>query len=199
MNTSRNTTSALVAAPQLALLLIVLLAILPQSAWAITYADWIASYGLTGDAAAHTADPDGDGVPNLLEYALDGMSPIASDTATTTFVFGRRVLDDLPFANPAAIQFWGDTTTGRTYPPPGDALVHAGLRFRPRAATEGIRLSIEYSDPIQGLYRWFSGRSAVVIVPDTPVAGDSVGWALQAFERANLSRLFFRLRVDVIP
>lgn len=36
------------------------------------YATWASLAGLTGNDALRSADPDGDGQPNLLEYALDG-------------------------------------------------------------------------------------------------------------------------------
>ncbi|BCU79179.1 autotransporter-associated beta strand repeat-containing protein [Luteolibacter sp. LG18] len=36
------------------------------------YDAWAANHGLTGLDAGKTADPDGDGQPNLLEFALDG-------------------------------------------------------------------------------------------------------------------------------
>lgn len=43
---------------------------------------WTAAAGLEGAAAAPDADPDGDGRPNLLEYAL-GASPLATDPDRT--------------------------------------------------------------------------------------------------------------------
>ena len=45
-----------------------------------TYAQWAAYYGLTGPAAATTADPDGDGLTNLQEFTHH-LSPLL--TATT--------------------------------------------------------------------------------------------------------------------
>jgi autotransporter-associated beta strand protein len=40
--------------------------------------EWIAGYDLTGDDALDLADPDGDGIPNILERAL-GLSPVQAD------------------------------------------------------------------------------------------------------------------------
>jgi endoglucanase len=44
----------------------------------LTYADWTTGYGLTGGSAGPTADPEGDGVRNLVEYAFN-LSPVADD------------------------------------------------------------------------------------------------------------------------
>jgi hypothetical protein len=43
---------------------------------AVTFSNWAAAYGLSGAAAAPTADPNNNGLPNLLEYAL-GLDPTA--------------------------------------------------------------------------------------------------------------------------
>src|SRR5690606_27715704 len=40
-----------------------------------SFEDWIAGFAITGDDAAEGADPAGDGVPNLLKYAL-GLDPL---------------------------------------------------------------------------------------------------------------------------
>jgi hypothetical protein len=41
------------------------------------YDTWSTSFGLSGDNAAKTADPDGDGLINVVEYAT-GTSPVAA-------------------------------------------------------------------------------------------------------------------------
>jgi hypothetical protein len=45
-----------------------------------SYADWTGSFGLGGTNAAYAADPDSDGMNNLLEYALGG-NPTIDDAA----------------------------------------------------------------------------------------------------------------------
>jgi hypothetical protein len=44
----------------------------------LSYQNWITNYPLTGEDAAPHADPDGDGIVNLLEYAF-GMDPTVAD------------------------------------------------------------------------------------------------------------------------
>ncbi len=51
------------------------------------YDDWATTYSLVGDDALPAADPDGDGLANLLEYAFS-TSPVAGD-ASDAFALGR--------------------------------------------------------------------------------------------------------------
>ncbi len=51
------------------------------------YPAWAAGHGLTGDDALPTADPDGDGEPNLLEFAT-GQAPLARTTRPLALVAG---------------------------------------------------------------------------------------------------------------
>jgi endoglucanase len=55
--------------------------LLSQLVRPLTYADWTLGHGLSGAAANPTADPDGDGVPNLLEYAFN-LSPLVDDRSS---------------------------------------------------------------------------------------------------------------------
>jgi acetyl esterase/lipase len=56
----------------------------PQS-----YADWTAGFGLTGEQASYTADPDGDGASNLNEYAFHGGWPTIKNEQGTLSVFAK--------------------------------------------------------------------------------------------------------------
>ncbi len=178
------------------LLLLAALAIAPM-ARAITYADWIASYSLTGAAALGTADPDGDGLPNLLEYALADCDPSTASSATADqarlpkMVFGQRSGNELPSINPGNITYSGFT-------PPPTGTFHFGLRYRPRTGTEQLLIEAQYSRDL--LSGWFSGRAAFVVSPETPIAGDAVQWFLEGFTPPSfyLSQRNF-LRLGVAP
>jgi hypothetical protein len=59
-----------------------------------TFAEFMTRYSLTGSDALTTADPDGDRIPNLMEYALDGMDPTALDAGSASMpylAFARRI------------------------------------------------------------------------------------------------------------
>lgn len=62
------------------------------------YAAWVVASGLTGDAAAVLADPDGDGIPNLVEFALglaatqagaSGLPALTAEGGALVFRFTR--------------------------------------------------------------------------------------------------------------
>ncbi|QHI69321.1 polysaccharide lyase family 8 super-sandwich domain-containing protein [Tichowtungia aerotolerans] len=53
------------------------------------FAVWAVEYGLVGDDAAQTADPDGDGMNNLLEFALGGIPTNRSDSAAILPILGE--------------------------------------------------------------------------------------------------------------
>lgn len=162
-------------------IIITLLALAATGANAETYAAFIARYGLTGSNAAVTADPDQDGVPNLMEYALKDMDPGVPDRARPSMpVYGWLTRTG------AAIGAWSWTTVK-----PSSGVYHAGLRWQARPGVEGIRYTPEVSD-MGTLKRWFNGRSAFYIE-------SYVGGTLQATTLARASRykrMFLRLKVQ---
>ena len=170
-------------------LLTALLATLPFAARAITFEAWIASYGLTGGNATISADPDGDGIPNLMEYALDGCNPtIAADSARLP-VFGwvQRTGDAI------GAWTWVAITPGTNASPPTGGvggIYHAGLRYSPRPDAEGISYIVQLSHELN---RWYSGRSATV----TQTYSGNITQATCLAQAPNRQRIFMRLQVAV--
>lgn len=155
------------------------------AAKAITFTTWVASYSLTGDDAAADADPDDDGIPNLMEFALSGMSPIVSDrnhASMPRLAFFTRTGEEL-----------GDWEFASYDAPPTDGLggvYHAGLVYTIRADAEGILRTPELSDR-NTMLRWFGGRCAFTI---SSVPGN-IRHAVAITQAQRNSRMFFRLNV----
>jgi hypothetical protein len=150
----------------------------------ITFAAWIASYGLSGDAAAATADPDADGLPNLLEYALDGYIPTLSEGARPSlpgYGFARRAGADIGQWEWVAAPQRGTGLSG---------VYHAGIRWTPRPGVVGIRYEPELS---HDLAFWYSGRSAFYLqsMPGGVVQAVSIA------QNNSYAKYFSRLRVTV--
>ncbi len=59
----------------------------------LSYEAWIADHGLSGDDAAPGADPDHDGVPNLLEFLLD-TDPTADDRPLAEARLEHRLVNE---------------------------------------------------------------------------------------------------------
>jgi alpha-tubulin suppressor-like RCC1 family protein len=99
------------------------------------YAGWIASYPVLADAAA-SGDPDHDGIPNLLEYVLNGdpgtassaILPVVSKVAGNfVFTFSRRVTSAQDttqiFQYSSDLSHWTDVTITS----PTDAMAALGF------------------------------------------------------------------------
>ncbi len=84
------------------------------------YAHWAEGHALEGDAAEWTADPDGDGAPNGLEFAL-GTSPVDSGsvaTARAELAGGRAAIAFTRATDTASlrVEASGDLKTWETIP-----------------------------------------------------------------------------------
>lgn len=86
---------------------------------------WAVSFGLTGDAATADADPDGDGVKNLIEFGL-GRSPVLAEGPATnlgnsgnflTLSFNHIAGGNISFAIEASEGLNNDWTVVHTFPP----------------------------------------------------------------------------------
>ena len=158
---------------------------LASTVQAVTFDAWVASYGLTGDNASSTADPDGDGVPNLMEYALDGLDPTKCD-------IGKPCMPSIGFLRRYgnAQGQWEWTGSGRAPTDGVGGKWHLGMRFTARPGVEGIKYIPQLSTT---LTRWFDGRSATAMemIP---------GNVVQAVARVQGNRYtggFMRLRVKL--
>lgn len=151
---------------------------------AITYADWIASFGLSGADALATADPDHDGVANLMEFALSGMGPNVPDAQSASLprmAFVRRTgtgIGDWEFAS-----FTQPPTNGY------HGCWHVALQYAPRPGVEGIVYVPEVGD--LSLRRWFDGRSAI---RSEVYPGSVLSVCLAQGQRHK--RMFMRLTVE---
>ena len=157
-----------------------------------TYAGWIAGYSLTGSDALTTADPDADGMVNLMEYALAGHNPTVPDVPlsgdpvqgwvleTSEGVFGSLVLPPTPPTFSASIP------------------LHSGLRWTPRADTVGLTFIPQVCRDM-GTWAW--GDCAFYTV--TTTAGVSLAITrtnnyphFRSGYGAKLPRVFLRLKVE---
>lgn len=92
----------------------------PLETWRQT---WFGTTAPTGNAA-NDADPDHDGIANLLEYAISGSNPTVPSPAPT---------------------FTATTATS-----PSDGLVHARVSFAVSGSTSGVTLSVEFAPDVAG-------------------------------------------------
>jgi hypothetical protein len=153
-----------------------------HSCCAVTYADWIASYpALTGNATLANSDPDGDGIPNLLEYALDGGDPTVADGGIVPAVFTQTRNADGSYNSPVA---------GVRMAALGGATAHMVIRYRKRAGVEGIRYVAQTN--ALNLNTWGWGDSAIAEWTD----GDGYTWARTISNFSAWGRQFMRLRVE---
>lgn len=149
-----------------------------------TFEAWVASYSLTGDNAATTADPDGDGIPNLMEYALDGLNPIVTTSQ------GHASMPRLCYIRRtgAAIGAWEFASFTK---PPTDGtggVWHVAMRFVARPGISGVRFVPQVSS---NLHHWNGGRCAsyLELLPGNVVQAT-------ALTKGNRHRyMFMRLKV----
>ena len=95
----------------------------------ITYATWIDSWKFTGNDAMPTADPDHDGIPNLIRY-LTGNGTLSMETspAQTTLRFSRlayRTDGKLRVEGSATLADWqplAESTAGAAFSPTAGSL-----------------------------------------------------------------------------
>jgi len=158
---------------------------------AVTFTDWIAGYPGIVDATP-AGDPDADGLSNLLEYAFADLDPTVIDNGSPVLpqmVFGLRTGSDIPWRDLTAITFDGVNL-------PRTGFYYLGLRYKPRAGTEGLRWRPQYSWFAANLEFWVDGR-ATFLQPTTPDGdGYVVRWLQGMFNGASPPpKAFARMQV----
>lgn len=118
---------------------------------AAPFSEWITGWGLSSGNQTTSADPDGDGLPNLMEYIIDGCNPAVAELTSKAprLTLVRRISDD-----------WSNVQMldpGRTILESDYSRTHYGLRFALRPGISGVGIRPEYSNDLKS---WYSGRSA---------------------------------------
>lgn len=156
---------------------------------ALTYEAWIASHGLTGPSAAHEADPDKDGITNLVEFAL------ASGHPTTPGPW-----DNAPRLGFATRLPDGGMSEATSVQEPGNPYgSHLCLTFTPRPEIEDVALlpevSMKQSNVMSlsesSLKVWYGG-SSVIRIDSLPTGALQASCRLRA---GQWPRGFMRLNV----
>lgn len=161
---------------------------------AVTYSNWIAGYTVGDDSP--WADPDGDGLANIVEYALEGFDPSMSDAVPALLpemVYGTRATNStIPWKDASVIVFTNAPV------PPLTQYWHLGVRYTPRADTEGIRIRPQFAWWGSNLEAWLDGPAC--FLPPVAEGGDVIAWMLGMFRPQGLpGRSFVRLKVEGAP
>jgi hypothetical protein len=138
---------------------------------AVTFSNWAASYGLSGPNAAWNADPNGNGLSNLLEYAL-GLDPTAAGASRGTTI-GTVTENGLEYLS-------------LSYTRPAGAQARPDVVYTPQRATS-LRLN-----------NWSS--SDIVFHSVMPVAGSRETVTVRSTHPiSGTNREFLRLHVSLTP
>ena len=109
-----------------------------------TYSQFVAANGLTGANAARTADPDGDGIENLTEFAF-GLDPNVGSVAHLVTSGGTLSSRGLP----------------NTYPTGTGSLQRLRVEFIRRVGDPAVTYQVEFSDD---LVHWTAATNAAVVL-----------------------------------
>lgn len=173
-----------------ALLAILVLLLAPFTLRAVTFGEWCGENGIAVEPAA---DPDGDRISNVMEYALADTNPNRGDDASVLprMVFGTRAAGTaLPWNDPAVIVYAGEEL-------PLTGTYYLGLRYKPRLDTEGLRWRPQYSWFSANLMAWLDGQ-AVFLPPVAHTDGYVISWMLGMFRaEAPADRAFVRMSVTL--
>ena len=150
--------------------------IVPAAVVQTPFQQWASNYNLTGNAALPSADPDGDGVSNLMEFALNSNPSSASSTG-------------LAFTRTATVDSTPDVLTLTIAVRNGATPVDDGNRQRLVAAADSVTYTIE---ACSNLGDWGSlavtevtGDDATAIQSTLSPAAPDTGWTYRTFRVAG--------------
>lgn len=158
------------------LAIVLVLAGLMAPCGALTFGEWSGDNGIEVNPSG---DPDGDGVSNAMEYALHGLNPNRGDAPEMLpqMVFGTRAAGTaLPWNDPSVIVYYGTE-------PPLSGFWYLGIRYKPRADTEGVTLRPQFSWWGANLSAWLDGRSCF-LAPVAHTDGFVIQWMAGMFRPA---------------
>jgi autotransporter-associated beta strand protein len=150
---------------------------------AIPFETWVASFGLSGTNAALDADPDDDGAPNLLEFALNG-DPTSGTSSGLAFASIQ------PIAGQDFLTYTIAVRTGATF---------SELENRQIANRDGLTYLVEAT---LDLNDWEISEAITEIVPalTAGLPAPSLGWEYHTFrtngDPATTPPTFLRVRVE---
>ena len=145
-----------------------------------SFTSWIAAHGLTGATAAFDADPDRDGIPNGLEFALGGEPNPANAGANSTgllpaastasgnlvFSFKRKILSE------STVTLTFQWSTDLTFPSPAND-IPVGTAS---SVTNGVNVAITQGVPDS------LTDTVVITVPAAKAAGGKLFGRLKAVQ-----------------
>ena len=141
----------------------------PLGSSAPAYGTWAATRGLTGPAASFSADPDNDGIPNGVEFVLNGQPNPANPNANSNsllptgvidganFVFTFIRSDDAAYLNPT-VEFGTDLAGPWTTAVDG---VNSTIQVTDASPSDTVRVSI----PLNGAPALFARLKVVEPAP----------------------------------
>jgi autotransporter-associated beta strand protein len=149
---------------------------------ALPYHVWAASSNLTGANAAMDADPDGDGVLNFVEFALNG-DPASAGSKGLAFAGMHTIGGTTAFTYTIAVR---------------SGAVFAGQENRQTAGIDGVTYTVEAS---QDLGDWALSEPVVEVIPaiTSGLPAPSAGWDYHTFRSGTpdtTPQIFFRAQID---